>query len=345
MLTANDFLFAMVLPLVMGISVAAVLRWFGWPALGRSGGMLVALVAGYFCRYGMMNFAYVSGQAETDSQPFFNLVTETISQTTTELIAPGVAIAWIPILSAIALTVTLGLASFGDRTDNTGDAPLPKSRSRLNAAVGLLLPVVLAAAAMIVLLKSSVYFSDDFSIPWQAIYVGVPAVLVGLVWVGRVSDFAVASVDGGSLPPTGSDSRWQSLGSLLICFSAMVLLGSSGSFSYALLQIPVLTAIIVGASFFVASEHWRSINNDRWLIASAVCLPVVLGYFFAEVTLMGAGSMMVSALLWGWLPARSGSDWRKKIGTVLVASLPAMAAAAWAAIQLSQAIDDNPYQN
>lgn len=345
MLTANDFFFAMLLPLVMGIIVAAVLRWSGRPALGRSGGMLVALVAGYFCRYGMMNFAYVSSQGETDSQPLFKWVTETVFQTTTELIAPGVAIAWIPILSVIALAVTLGLACFNDRTNDTGDDTVPQSSSRLSAAAGLLLRVVLAAAAMIVLLKSSVYFSDDFSIQWRAIYVGVPAVLVALVWAGRTGHCVVIPADGDSVKRTAPESRWQSLGSLLICFSAMVLLGTSGSFSYALLQIPVITAIIIGASFFVASENSRSLNDDRWLIASAVCLPVILGYFFAEVTLLGAGSTLVSALLLAWMPVRPGNSLGKKIGTLFLACLPAMAAAAWAAIQLSQAISDNPYRS
>ena len=334
MLTANDLVFASILPLIIGLSVAVFVRCTTRSRCSHSIGVLSTLIAGYFGRYGVMNFAYAQG--ETTSEKVF----QSFSQTSTQLLSPSTAIQWIPIIAFLCFAISILVARLESANcPNIEKDPSPRSplHSLLHSLLVYGLLVLLSALAIVRLLWTSVYFTDRFSPALQVGYVVVPAAVIAAIWMGgfniRVSP---QQIDHQPI------SRWSSISTLLLSASALVLMASSGSFTIGLLQLPVLSAAMVGAVFIHSPSSHCPINSNAWLIASAVCLPVAVGFFFAEVRWETAVLFFTSSILLTFFPPLVPDNNFKKIGIAIAACLPAIAAATWAAIALSQAIQ-SPY--
>lgn len=119
-----------------------------------------------------------------------------------------------------------------------------------------------------------------------------------------------------------------------------MLLASSGSYTIGLLQIPVLSAAVVSAVFHRQQEEHHALGGDVWLIVSAVCFPIAIGFFFAEVHGEAVALLATLAMLAAWMPPRtSDNSVLLKVSDVIASCLPAIAAAVWAAILLSHAIE------
>jgi hypothetical protein len=335
-LTVIDLVIALLLPLTIGVLAVLVGKGLKQTSVNRSLGMLAALLVGYFCRYSMTNFAYANDDRLSFTERFAN----SISQAATDLLCPTTAIAWVPMLSGVALAVTVGLASLSlpalpNQNSEQGDSPvdsqlgaIPWSRFVLCIAI----VTTVSCVAMVRLLWSSVYLSVDSPFFEKAAYVFGPAVVIGGVWAGafagrenlRFSTFAHAS------------------GILLLSVSGAVLMGSSGSFSFALLQVPVVAAVMVGMIFRPQKNASPAISGDAWLIVGAICLPVVLGHLFSQVTLFHAALHLLSAASLVWVPLGGKPFWTR-VGIVCAVCLPAIAAAVLSAAAFANAID-SPYR-
>lgn len=330
MLTLSNLIFISILPLILGISVAVFLGRFTRSTLGPSIGACATLIAGYFGHFATMDFAYTDGDTVTQK------VVQSLSQTAAGLLGPSTAIQWIPIFAAAALATTVIVAP----VQSTGDSKHPSDTFFHNhfyrwAIYGLLIALTISAVAR--LLLTSVYFTDSYPRAAQIAFVVVPALLIGTVWAGPF--FSKGSRRNSSDLPI---SRLSHLGTLLLAASALVLLASSGSITVGLLQIPALSAALVSTVVHQSNTGRRALNSDAWLIASAVCFPVAIGFFFAEVRYEAAVLFAISSILVTWLPPLSCDNNTKKLCTVVISCLPAIAAAIWAAVVLSQMIE-SPY--
>ena len=117
-----------------------------------------------------------------------------------------------------------------------------------------------------------------------------------------------------------------------------MLLISSGSLTIGLLQIPALSAAMVSAVFYQSNTGRHAFNGDAWLIASSICFPVAIGFFFAQLRWEAAVLFAISSILVAWMPPLARANNAQKVCTVVASCLPAIAAAIWAAIVLSQTI-------
>ena len=335
MLTATDIVLKMLLPLMAGISVALIFRMTKRPAVvafGRSCGVLTALLLGYFAHFALLNFAFAVG--ETFSQK----VTLTLSQTTSQIFNPLTAIQWLPIIATLCLAVTLlvtklQFSSTPINHDNQAqNAPNSQRPSNFQIVFIFGALVVLVAGTIVRLLWSSVYFTDRYTLLSQIGHTSIPATLVGLIWLGGFRQGFHKH----------SSSRWTVASTLLLSISATMLLATSGSFTFALLQMPVIAAALVGFAFFYSSTERSPANHDGWLITSGIILPVMLGFFLAEVHWGNAALFAISAAMVTWFPPKTIDSKFRKFGITLFVCLPAIAAAIGAAIEFSQAVK-SPY--
>ena len=326
MLTVSDIIFTSILPLIVGMSVAVFLGRFTRPPIGPSIGALLTLIAGYLGRFAVMDFAYADGETVTQK------VVQSLSQTATRLLGPSTAIQWIPIFATAALATTIIVARVGSTgsSQQPGDTSSPNFFSRL-VICGLL--VALTALAIVRFLWTSVYFSASFTWAAQIGYVVVPAFLIGAVWAGA---FCARGI--GRNTADWHISRWASVSTLLLSASALVLLASSGSLTIGLLQIPALSAAMVSAVFYQSNTGRHAFNGDAWLIATSICFPVAIGFFFAQLRWEAAVLFAISSILVAWMPPLARANNAQKVCTVVASCLPAIAAAIWAAIVLSQTI-------
>ena len=335
MLTVTDILLKMLLPLVAGIVMAGSFRIVMRPAvasLGRSCGVLTALLLSYFAHFALLNFAFADGET------FRSKVKLTLSQTISQILNPSTAIQWLPIITTACLVATLLVAKLqpADKPlnhDSEGQKTSGSQRSSKLLGVFKFCLLFLAAAGTISrLLWSSVYFTDRFSLVSQIGYAAIPAIAISLIWLGgfRQNDHSQMT------------SRWTVVSTLVLSVSAMVLLGTSGSFSFALLQIPVIAAALVGFACFYPLAKRSPANHDAWLITSGICLPVLLGFFFAEVRWETAMLFALAAAMATWLTPKASDSIFKKAGITFLICLPAITAAIWAAIKFSQAVK-SPY--
>ena len=325
MLTANDLIFAAIVPLILGLSVAFFLKKITQSRYSQSIGALFALVAGYFGHFAKMNFAYAEGETINSK------LAQSFYQTVFELLNPMAAIQWIPLFAVACLAITIIIESVGSEEDSCDISDSsPRSISSHVLIYGLL--VVLTAAAVVRLLWSSVYFTDRYALTAQIGYTIVPALLIGAVWLGGFNPRQCRQRD-----PNQLISRWASVSTVLLSASALVLLASSGSFTIGLLQIPVLSAAIVSAVFVPTTSNRWPLNSDAWLIASAVCCPVAIGFFFAKVRWETAVLFAMSSILVTTLTPLAHENILKKVGIAIANCLPAIAAAIWAAVLLGEA--------
>lgn len=326
MLTANDLIFTALVPLILGMSVAFFFGRFNRSPLGPSIGALATLVAGYFGHFAVRDFAYADGETVPRK------VVQSLSQTAAGLLFPSTAIEWIPIFATVALAMTIIIA----RVESACNAKhpedtLPRNLLGRSAIYGLL--VALTASAVVRLLWTSVYLSGNFMWAAQIGYVVVPALFISAVWLGALSAKGIRR-------NTSQQhlSRLSHLCTLLLSASALVLLASSGSVTLGLLQIPALSATIVSTVFYRSIAGRHALHGDAWLIASSMCFPVAIGFLFAALRWEAAVLFAISSTLVAWLPPLAADNSRRKVCTVVVSCLPAIAAAIWAAIVLSQTI-------
>ncbi len=327
MLTFSDLLFTSILPLILGLSLAVFLSHLVQTTWAPAMGAWATLVTGYLGRFAIMDFAYADGETVTQK------VVQSLSQTATGLLSPPTAIQWIPIFATAVLATTVIV----ERVGPIGSSKQPDgslSHHFLSRALIYGLLVTLSATAVVRLLWTSVYFADPF--PWTVKlgYVAVPAILISAVWFGA---FSAASI--GCKTSCQYISRWASVSTMLLSASALVLLASSGSFTIGLLQIPALSAAVVVAVLHQPTTERYAVGGDIWLIVSAVCFPVAIGFFFAEVRWEAAVLFASSAILVAWMPPRTRNSNLQKVCKVVVSCLPAIAAAVWAATLLSQTIE------
>jgi hypothetical protein len=332
MLTLGDIMFTSILPLTLGMSVAVFLGRLAPASPRHAIGSLTTLVAGYFGYFARMDFAYADG--ETIPQK----VAQSISQTATGLLTPSTAIQWIPIFAAAALTITIIVA----RVQFTGNAmrpekTQPQSRFSRWAVFGWF--VALIALAFVRLLWSSVYFTDRFVLAAQVGYVVVPALLIGAVWAGAFCPIGTGRPQKIWQNTSGQRiARLSHLSTLLLSASALVLLGCSGSFTVAMLQIPALSAALISFVFHPSDTNDHGLSSDAWLVASSICVPVAIGFFFAQLRWEAAILFAISSILVTWMPPLTHDSKTKKAVTAIAPCLPAVAVAIWAAIVLSQTI-------
>ena len=331
----------MLLPLLAGIVVAAAFKISRRPAiasLGRSCGVLMALTFGYFAHFAMLNFAYADG--ETLSQK----VMLTVSETSSQFLAPSTAIQWLPVIAKACLAVTWLVPSLqrsgnsvsliSENHNDYSSQVQSRLTNSLTFTTGLTFAalVMLAAGSIIYLLWSTVYLTDRYTLLSQISYVSIPAVIMAFIWMGgfRQSSYGQAT------------SRWTVASTIGLSISTMVLLVTSGSFTFGLLQMPVIAAALVGFAFYYPSTKRSPANHDAWLITCAISLPIALGFFFAEVRWETAALFAVSAALATWLTPGSSNSNFSKAAIAFSVCLPAIAASVWSAIEFSQAVK-SPY--
>ena len=335
MLTLLDLVLKMLLPLVAGIGVAVIFKMIKPPAiasLSRSCGVLTALLLGYFSHFASLNFAFADG--ENYSQK----VMLTLAQTTSQILNPSTAIQWLPIITTTCLAMTLLISQRRSLDKPIDHDPLVqntsrvKIQSRLRSVFIFGMLAILVAGTITRLLWSTVYFTDRYTLLSQIGLTSIPVIILSWIWLGGFQH---------SLP-SQAFSRWTVASTLLLSVSAMVLMATSGSVTFALLQLPVIAATLVGLTSFNASIIRSPANHDAWLITSGISLPVVLGFFFAEVSWENALLFSLAAAMATWLvPKASNSNFRK-IGIAFVVCLPAIATAIWSAIEFSDAVK-SPY--
>lgn len=272
------------------------------------------------------NFSFSHWQRLADDAQTFAGIWASLWDALTRLATPKLDVQWVPLGLTVALVVTLAIQW-------TKISPKKPFGFATFAAIALSLNTTL----MSLILWNSTYFAANKPFFQRAAYVVIPGLLLTLVWLASCTrknheiEIAESATDTKSTSPD-LDSMVGWLAALALPLSATLLLASSGTLSLALKAL--IPAVIPAAQFFQRKSQHNSSSMAAGWISLAVCLPVILGHFFAEVSFWQAVLLVLSACLTLWLWPRK-SDSLLKQWTVSFACVgPALLASGIAALSL-----------
>ena len=284
MITTVDILIGVIVPVVLGTMAAALLFRF-WPrvsSLAAASGMLIATLAGFFCRFGSDNYAFADGQ--TISTFWLDVAHATWS----DLAAPKVAIAWVPCFAIVAFLVAAVVARLDRQTEK---------RTSLLWIAGAGSFFVATCGIMTRVLWTSVYFTQQYGAVQRLLMVAVPGFALTAIWMAawwrdkRMGDERVNDKMTGDDRTLDTPTAFGHSGGLFVlALTAVVLVSTSGSLTFALLLMPTLSFGVIFAALAWKKpwgksrlHHRQSLQAVASVAVASLSLPVVIGHFMAEV--------------------------------------------------------------
>ncbi len=259
------------LPLIVGLALAFSLHKLHIH-IATSAACWVAVVLTYWLRFAL-------DEASANGQPLFASggVSEPALAAGMTILIPTTAIQWVP-WCATALFMLYGLMMFFRERITAGlhreegnsarhDLRFVRKQGNL---LGFTLVFLVFALAITRMLWTSIYFTDSYSLPLKLGFVAIPACVLGTGSYG----FAV------SLPIQMRVSKQVVILALAVCSCGI--LATSGTLKYAMLG----ASGIIAACIPLALVRRASANlpAEGMILSAAIGLPLVLGYFFAEVS-------------------------------------------------------------
>ncbi len=305
------------LPLLAGLAVTATLRWLRVPMAVPSGCWLVVTLV-YWLRLAL-DEAAAGGQFLLTAEERLDHV----SAAAQSLLFPAVAIQWVPWVVGVLLVVGWGAfwakvvgAHFftmaeSDRPSSLVDQPPQGGRFVI---LGLtLLAGSVFAAAIVRMLWTSIYFSEEAKVLSQIGMVGLPALVLG------ISSACFALV-----PPNRAARVTKHVLIVVLAASGCGILATSGTLRYALLGASGVVAAVLASLFTRRLEAW--LDYTGVMLAAAIGLPLILGYFFAEVTWWSLLLVGLSAVGTAVFQRCRLVSWPVVVVVGLVVAIPVLAA-------------------
>jgi len=325
--TLLDVAAVFIMPLLIGSAAAWCFRHFA--TIGVAVGLWATIVTGFLSRLALDEWNVLD-----DNLKSLGGALECLQLATRQLVMPNTAIRWVPIYATVALAVTI----LRPTTDGSSSMLESKERNNVGAIALALVIVLLTGSMMTRALWTSIYLTETYTQAEQAGWIAVSALLLSAVWCA-----------GAIRSPASEESQVGLISLGLLSFFGCVLLGSSGSISYAMLMAPTVAFPLV-----LMTQGHSQVGLARLsagLVAVSMGLPVVLGHYFAEVKwplgLMFFASLVLALAFW---PGRK-QTFSKRSTRVLLAILPALIAttiAVVAALNEIRGIPEemyNPYQD
>ncbi len=281
----------------------------------------IGIITGYLGSY-----SYNLWQRLSHDEQNLGGIWSSLSDAFWRLTFPKLDVQWVPLAISVALAVTVVM-----HWTNSSS----KKVIRFTAFTLMIFALNTLLIAMI--LWNSLHLAENKSLVLRSGNVLIPGLLLTLIWVGpllRTRNRGLIPQPNADLesstPKLASPIGW--LAALALPLSATLLLASSGTLSLAFKAL--IPAIIPLAQFYQRkSQHNVSVMAAGW-ISLAVCLPVILGHFFAEVSVWQAVLIVVSSFLTLWQWPEKSHSLVKQWGISFACVLPALIAAGVAALTL-----------
>ena len=259
------------LPLLAGLALAVGLHVLHVPT-ATSAGCWVAVVLTYWLRFAL-------DEALANGQPLFASggVSEPMLAAGKTILIPTTAIQWVP-WCATALFLLFGpMTSFRERItvglngkeDNSTRHDLRSDRAQRNL-LGFALVFLVFALTITRMIWTSIYFTDSYSLLLKLGFVSIPACVLGIGSYG----FAT------SLPIQMRASKQVLILTLAVCSCGI--LATSGTLKYAMLGTSGISAACI--PLVLVRRTAANFPAEGVILSAAIGLPLVLGYFFAEVS-------------------------------------------------------------
>jgi len=321
-----DFAAIFAMPLLLGSATA----WFFRGRWRAAVGCVVATICCYWFRLTADEWSFVA----SDSRTVADLITS-LGAGVRQICAPKSAIHWVPIATVVVFAVDR-VCALWPRHENLGETSVPKRSVLLFSVHGVVYTLVFCGIVS-KLLWTSVYFTDSYATWQQLSFVLVPGLLLSSVWwFARSASEEIGDATHGILSVAA------------IAGSASAVLGSSGSIQYSLFVAGTLVYSLV--MFLLQQETVATRNRPMaGILAATIGLPIALGYFFAEVSIVSGlliwGSLLLLVTYW---PKQNANILTKWARAVLIAA-PALVAMGICAFQFANATEPateyNPYSN
>jgi len=323
-ITLLDTVAVFIMPLLLGL--ASVWCFKKATKLGAAIAMWFAIVSCYLFRWTQAEWSILEGNAKS-TEAFVFCLKSAFGQ----LVSPTTALQWLP-LAVTGIVMTHGIILFvADRkTGKDQQEGLLLGRgSKLFQRSIFAAFLVICIGLMARLLWTSIYFTDRYSTTQHAAFVLTPALALATIWwLGSMRRDAC------------DDSKLGTITLATITLSICVLLGTSGSIQYAMFTAGTMTFPFI--LLLHSRSHCELVRPLAGIVPFTVGLPVVLGYYFAEVTwFSGLQAFLSLAMLMVLWPTRDSTQSRRWAMTLLPV-LPVLVASVIGAVGMMNEIQMTP---